>query len=264
MLMKRFSQLLRWSWAHSPRWYLFAHLAACVVFALFYMIGLVGMDKERLFIREESLLALLTLIHLFSLGIVACHFLARHFSDQRSATDYYSLPVSYTERAAVLLFVLWVALPLYGLLSSVLIFGVASVFSSIFVLPPLAIALKSMLASLLVYGLVSIPLLSWTLLRPKQSFWSALGIAAAIASIFGLTQAAGLIRSENLRYVLPENSMKQQAVADVYGPSIQQMSSWDLEPMMHWQQHPLPIIIGILLVVLFLASAVLALKNRQV
>lgn len=262
--MKRFSQLLRWSWAHSPRWYLFAHLGACVVFALFYMIGIIGVEQGRIFIREESLLALLIFIHLFSLGMVACHFLGRHFSEQRAATDYYSLPVSYTERAAVLVFVVWIVLPLYGLLSSVLIFSVASLFSSIFVLPPLAIALKSMLASLLVYGLVSIPLLAWTLLRPKQSFWSALGITAAITAIIGLVNQSGLFHSEGYRYILPEDRLQQVVVADVYGPAMKQMSSWYMQPLMHWEQHPLPIIIGIILLILFLASAALALKNRQV
>ncbi len=261
---QRFQHLLRWSWAHSPRWYLFAHAGIFILFLIFNKLTGFGPGEGRQFINGVSLLNILIILHVLSLGVIACDFLSRHFTTARAATDYYSLPVSFAERTTVFLLVVWVILPIYGFVSSMLVISVLKLFSSLFVLPPLAIAAQSIFSSILVYWLVSIPLLAWAILRPKHSFWSALGMAAGFSSIVGLMQAAELTDAQGYRYQVPEAITQTVAASDVYGPSLQQMNSWQMGHMMHWVGHPLPWVLGIALVLLFLASAALALKNRQV
>lgn len=267
---QRFTQLLRLTWAQTPRWLLLLPPLA-IIGVLIFGIVVDGNDMmprygntDQAFITPNIMLAVMIYGNTIALITIAATLISRHFKNAQSKTDTLSLPVSRMERFSVLAFCCYLLIPLFGLISSIVTFSVIKTVQLLGYYPDFAWMGKGFLFALIPYYLLISPFFALAILRPRQTIMWGLGISAIIGVVVGfiLNNSPDFLKDFQYEVAgltgIPDPK-------DLYGPSLENTQTLGINPLYGILSSPATYsIYGLVMFVLLLASAWIAFKNHQV
>lgn len=268
----RFKLLLLRTWQLSPRWYLFLPAVTFLGISTFGILvdGSDGFprfqDTDEVFLSPGILFMLFTYASTISLTIIGVHLVSRHFKNDQFKTDSLTLPVSNKQLFIMLLLSCFICLPLFGIISNMLIFGIVKSIGLHGYYPRWVWMWSLFGIAVLPYMLIIIPFIAFALIQSKQTIIRGLGLFAAGAIVIA-TIANWDPDFMNSIYLEAENLGQLAKFSDdVYGPTLGMDGTVGISPFFVTFFRGWSTSIFFLLVTagLLLASGWFALKNREV
>lgn len=269
---KRIGRFLNHLIAHAPKWYLIVPLLATI--GIFFFGVLVDgtrpsvpfEDTSEPFIRPYTVGIILLYGNTIGLVIVAVHLLSNYFKTQQRSIDTISLPVNQIEQFTSLFIALFVAIPVLGLASSVLSFGLFKLFGFFGVFPKWIWMEDKFVLSVLPYFVFALFFFPLSFLRPKQTWIWGIGIMLGIGIILGTVFESGPDFLSTERIDLSAYTDQLPKGDKVYGAHyIYNIYDYPINSFFHIPNGLGAIIFWLVApIFLLISSAWIAFKNRQV
>lgn len=268
---QRYKLLMAQIWERSPRWYLIVpSLAILAFFLIVYKIG--GADNfmelypetDRSFFRPSIMMNVFLCANTFSLCLLAAHLVGRHFKDNQQSVDSLTLPVSNNERFLGLATWVFLIIPLFGLLSTVVTFGLMKAVNMLGYFPRWSWMTSIFYVSILPYLVLAIPYFALGFIRPRYTLFWGLGIAGVITAFIGIVYSDTPPFLKSVQVSVSELTNLPDP-ATTYGPNLKEAYATSFYPDFSFASSTFSLLLtGLIPAILFFVSAWVALKNRQV